>query len=159
MRTTNYDAVVASAPLNVTAAVVRDGVGEIWDPEVTDGRTHSANPLPILPCEPGMRDLTGLVVGRLTVMGFHGRRKKSNRFWSVRCVCGAYEARNERKLLEDRPADYAPLECAKCEHFHDAQERAKAAVTGRWPNGTPANLHGLKTASGDKTLKDMGAVR
>lgn len=160
MRTTNYDALAASHPLNTTAAVVRDGLGESWDPEVTDGRIHSAIPLPLIRCEPGARDLTGLVVDRLTVMGLYCRKPKGARYWSCRCVCGAFEARKERKLLEKRDLPkHDPLECFKCDKLHYAQKSQKAAVSGRWPDGSPANLPGLNTASGSKTLKDMGITR
>lgn len=159
IRTTNFDALAASAPLNTTAAVVRDGLGEHWDPEVTDGRMHSATPIATQPVAPGVEDLTGLVVDRLTVIGFHEKRKAAGRMWVVRCTCGAYEVRRGRLLTAERSSpQHAPLECFKCERLHYSQKCAKAAVTGRWPDGKPCSLHGLNIGGG-KTLRDLGLAR
>lgn len=40
MRATDFSKIAASAPLDKTASIVRDGHGEHYDPSVTDGRLH-----------------------------------------------------------------------------------------------------------------------
>ena len=117
-KTTNWDAVAASAPLDVTAARVMGAVGEpsAFRKKVI-GETYRRDfaPPKVKPREVirGV-NLTGLVVGRLTVIGLADlpeRNKKRNAAWVVRCVCGAYEMRTARAL---RNPEYVPT--ASCSH-------------------------------------------
>ena len=158
-RTTNWDAVAASTPLNTTASVVRDSPGEHWTPLVMDQRIHSDVPIPCAVLPTGAPNLTGLRVGRLVVIGYHSRRKKNGRMWVVRCQCGAYEVRKASKLTAERPADAPELTCVDCEALRHAQHAHHAAVTGRWPSGAPATKPlGLNVQGGSTTLKDLGAL-
>lgn len=160
IRTTNFDRIAASAPLNTTASVVRDGSGEHWTPHKPfDQRVHSDVPIPCAPPPQGATDLTGLRAGRLLVIGFHSRRKKSGRMWVVRCQCGAYEVRKGSKLTEDRPAAAPELTCLDCETLRHAQHAHHAAVTGRWPSGAPAAKPlGLNVQGASTTLNDLGVL-
>jgi 5-methylcytosine-specific restriction endonuclease McrA len=86
-----------------------------------------------------VKNLTGLVVGRLTVIGRYfdpdWRRRKKLR-WVVRCTCGYYEVRRTSALALENP----PLAqmCIQCRNLEDrrngrgpwlAQERAATSTT------------------------------
>ena len=62
-------------------------------------------------------DLTGLKVGKLTVLGvadFPDRREKTPAAWVVRCVCGYYETRRAKTLRKPGYAERA--ECSECHY-------------------------------------------
>lgn len=106
MRTTNFDAIAAAAPLDRQASAVRDGSGDQWTPKISDHQQHwKAPPLPASTFQEriGGRkqiDFTGKVFGRLTVVRFHGVSGGSKQLavWLVRCACGDYEIRRAKSL-------------------------------------------------------------
>lgn len=159
IRTTDFDRIASSAPLNTTASVVRDSPGEHWTPKAKDDRIHSDVPIPCVRLPDGAPDLTGRRAGRLVVIGYHSRRKSNGRMWVVRCQCGTYEVRKGSKLTEERPADAPELTCADCEVLRHAQQAHHAAVTGRWPSGAPATQPlGLNVQGASATLNDLGVL-
>jgi len=159
LRTTDFDRIASSAPLNATASVVRDSPGEHWTPQAKDDRIRSDVPIPCAPLPHGAPDLTGWRTGRLVIIGYHSRRKKNGRMWVVRCLCGAYEVRRGDRLAAQRSPELRELMCMDCEALIDARDRAHAAATGRWPGGKPANITpGLNVQGGGKTLKDLGVL-
>lgn len=102
MKTTQWDRVVTSAPLNATAAVVRDGRGEACgdDPSTAKMRADgslSHLPLPVKAVHPNApnADLVGARIGRYVVLGLADRPKTSGKaaVWVIRCACGNYEHR------------------------------------------------------------------
>ncbi len=108
MRTTNFDVIAASAPLNREASVARDGSGETWGFEVHEQISHwKAPPLPTHRRPHGMSDLSGRSFGLLKVLRFHGYREGKNApaLWLVRCSCGDYETRRHAKLVKGGDAD------------------------------------------------------
>lgn len=122
-KTTNWDAVIASAPLNKDAAVARDGKGTHWTPEMklSRGKVRHFAPIPTKPLKMMYMatNLTGLRVGKLTVVGladFPERNKKRPAAWVVRCVCGYYETRTAKALRN--PAFVATNhECDECRYL------------------------------------------
>ncbi len=100
----NYDKLLAAMPINSTAARVT-GRGVHWAPDVhfSPGEVHSDTPLPTRPWPAsslGQDNLTGRIVGRLTVVGLaaeHGDTANGTR-WVVRCACGAYEHRRTKYI-------------------------------------------------------------
>lgn len=118
MKTVAWDKVISSAPLNKDAAIARDGGGTSWEPEK---KPHSAfirshAPIPVKPRDrTWMVDLTGLKVGKLTVLGvadFPGRKQTAA--WVVRCVCGYYETRKAKTLRCPTYAERAA--CSECDY-------------------------------------------
>lgn len=94
MRTTNFDAIATSAPLDRQASVVRDGSGDLYEFKVPDHQAHwDAPPVPIKPRPAGVEDLTGRKFGQLTAVRYHTNKKNSGSMWLVRCSCGDYELR------------------------------------------------------------------
>jgi len=98
-----FDAVLASVPQGRTAGAVTSR-GTHWEPkDIEDkGLTWSAPPL-MQRFDPGpfnKPDLTGLRVGRFTVVGYlHSSvSPKSRARWVVRCACGDYASRRTRAL-------------------------------------------------------------
>lgn len=106
MRTTNFDAIAASAPLNREASTVRDGSGDQWEAKVPDGVLHWRD-LPALRSPQSLSPVgrqalaatQGMRFGRLTVVGLLDKGTSSApASWVCRCVCGAYEARRMKSL-------------------------------------------------------------
>lgn len=145
-KTTNFDAVVASAPANATAAVVTAG-----------SRTHYESSRKVVPehvhtdIRPPLKDLrrldrnaratavalVGKRIGRLTVIGireepkrFTGGTKRKAR-WVVRCDCGRYEHRLAKALREPKLPDRAM--CSEC--LYQVDRRRFYAEDGPRPLG------------------------
>lgn len=158
MRTTNFDAVVASAPLNRTASVVRDGSGEHWDPVVRATQAHWTSPPPMKSPPTVAPDLTGATTGRLRVVGYYGSSKKSGSRWVVRCTCGDYELRRSKAITNPIVAGDTPPMCCKCTALEDLKKQDQAIRRGRYMDGSPLKV-GVKTSAGLKTLKSLGAAQ
>ncbi len=118
MRTTNFDAIATSAPLDRQASVVRDGSGDSFDGRVPDWHSHwKAPPLPEAIRPANCPDLSGTRAGRLTVIRYHGRNPKKGSKWLVRCTCGDYEIRYApaiKRASEDH-------KCQACDWFTHVQ--------------------------------------
>jgi hypothetical protein len=98
MKTTQWDRVASSAPLNKTAGIVRDGKGSDNGTRRQVSQGLRDTPFVLKPVPTDLPDYTGTVHGRLTVMGLidpipSGMTKNANRGarWSLRCICGRYE--------------------------------------------------------------------
>lgn len=120
-RTTDWDAVLTSSPVNTDAALTRDGRGKGWVPEVRQslGHVRSHAPLPMKPAITGV-DLTGFRCGKLTVVGLADmpeRNAKRPAAWVVRCVCGYYETRTAKALRS--PEYAAKAACNECTYLRE----------------------------------------
>lgn len=93
-------------PINSTAARVI-AAGEQFEYRQLACEICSDLPLALALLPEGFEDLTGSVVGRLTVVGFYAVKK--NR-WACRCVCGRYCVRGARAIK----AACADAACAQC---------------------------------------------
>lgn len=119
-KTTNWDAVVASAPLNADAAKALNAVGESFVPRrevVNETAFRSDVPPQMRRLPPDAPNLAGMKVGKLTVIGLaaFGKGGKNRRAaWVVRCACGWYETRSA-KVLRD-PAYAARAMCGECDY-------------------------------------------
>lgn len=101
VRTTNFDAVAASAPLDRQASVIRDGSGEVWEAKICPSILHFKAPPQQVSRKPRNKaDLTGRVYGRLTVVRYHTTSGAGRGIWLLRCVCGDYELRRGEKIRE-----------------------------------------------------------
>lgn len=132
IRTTNFDAVAAAAPLNREASTVRDGSGDLWEPKIKATTKHWNAPPPPEAERPEDRpDLSGRVIDRLTVIRYHGPRKGG--FWLVRCACGDYELRRSKFIENPPPRSGEQVHaCAACDYLHHIRWKAKNhAVAGR----------------------------
>lgn len=141
----HWDAILASAPLNVTAGrVVSKGVDFVpaaqptehsWDGPpamVRIGRHHRANP--------SFVDLTGRRVGRLTVLGMaHGLGKEAiGALWVCRCTCGRYVGRRAKSLKTIKPEEAMCGTCRYTAHLRaavegdGARQRAESEKARKW---------------------------
>lgn len=117
MRTMNWDAVAAAAPLDRQASTVRDGSGEHDTPRrlPNENYVHSETPLPVRAPLPNSVDLTGRGLGRMVVIGLAppkgGRNVKAA--WVVRCACGRFEHRTAKYICN--PAANADACCIQCD--------------------------------------------
>jgi hypothetical protein len=99
----------------------------------------SHTPLPLRPAvERGSGDdLTGRILGRLTVVGLSARRSTKKRAagqrdrWVCRCVCGRYCERRAKVIMDEAQADRS--QCDECNHSRKLRERG----TGYWGDGAP----------------------
>ena len=116
LRTSSIETVVASQPVNGTAARVM-GRGVHWEPPakvIEPWHVWSDTPLPTFPVPPSAPDLTGFKVCRLTVVGYGGPGSGGAK-WVVRCACGAY-GHNKAKFLYSEAARTQGM-CKKCNYF------------------------------------------
>lgn len=148
MRTTDFDRLATLAPLNATAAIVRDGLGEHHDgPNLGERQHWKAPPLPLEPRPANLPDLTGQQFGRLTVIRFHGRSGVSKPvfMWLVRCACGDYEVRRHKKLLNNANPETC---CGVCDHTLQLRARASKTPTARSRRNDDLRLDAI--ASGER---------
>jgi hypothetical protein len=103
MKTSDFYAVAPLAPVNSTAGrVASRGEHFVYKPKASTARSHAPLPCGPKPDTPQFVDLTGMKVGRLTVVGYAVQtgENKSGSLWNVRCVCGFYEQRRRKALLK-----------------------------------------------------------
>lgn len=102
-KTTPYDKLATSRPINKLAAMQLSS-GTHWQPNVKlnpHGRRWETPPTTkrLNGRAKTFVDLTGLVVGRFTVVGCLGKlNPKKKAVWLVRCACGNNETRGARYL-------------------------------------------------------------
>jgi hypothetical protein len=157
IRTMDWDAVAAAAPLDKAASVVRDGAGEHYDPEAL-GQPHWTTPPPTTKAPGHRADLTGVSVGRLRVVGYSHSHPKGGSRWVVRCTCGDYELRTSKAIEEPGPNGTHEPMCRKCGRMEYMKREAKAALAGVWDDGRPYDRIGLRTTTGHRRLKDEVAA-
>lgn len=146
IRTTNFDALAAAAPLDRQASVIRDGSGDLWDGRVQATQAHwKAPPIPVHERPEDQPDLTGLRQGRLTAIRYHETRTKPRRHqWLVRCDCGDYEVRRAEVIADHRGEHEAC--CQACDWlriirnrvsgpYSVARRKADEAMLGRLAEG------------------------
>lgn len=131
MRTTNFDVIAASAPLNREASVVRDGSGDQYEGKAPEYHAHwKAPPLPEDQFRPetGGEDMTGVRFGRMVVVRYHRRHPRLRvAQWLVRCACGDYELRRTRAIK----AAQEDHKCQVCDWFTHVQFQRDAERRGR----------------------------
>lgn len=129
MKTAAWDRIISSTPLNTDAAKARDGGGFSWSPEVSfaPGKVHTHAPPKMrpVPLNRTCPNLTGLKVGKLTVVGLAAKTTSDGAAWVVRCVCGYYETRKTKTLRKDGYA--AEAMCDECSYVR----RLKAGLIKR----------------------------
>ncbi len=155
MRTTNYDALATLAPLDATAATVRDATGEHWDAPVSEGdlqwdicpklveifESHTENAT--------FENLTGRRFGRLTVRGLLdyeaagvARHEKKGGRWVCRCDCGEFTAKFRKALITARHEQ----RCRKCDYLDHIKWRASQRNTSTSRGQEAARLDKLAGA-------------
>lgn len=141
VRTMNFDALAASAPLDAKASTVRDGAGDLWEPKLKAPHRHwKAPPPPLAALPPNAEDLAGRKVGRLTVVRYHGKVGKFGR-WLVRCQCGDYELRRRTAIVNYRPGDGRnEASCQACDYLRHIRWVAANAGSGRARNASDAAM-------------------
>lgn len=120
-----FDAVLASVPNGATAGRVASR-GNHYEPNIDFGdKFHGDAPPPMRKFDPGLaknpefKNLTGLKVGRLTVVGLARQVSETHgALWVVRCVCGDYEYRRTRTLLKTKRPDMQ-----MCHVCYDLQQK------------------------------------
>ena len=130
MRTTNFDAIAAAAPLDRSASVVRDGSGDAYEGKVPSWHEHwTAPPLPEgrFSGRNGGDDLTGVRFGRGMVVVRYHRSHRNGAQWLVRCPCGDYELRRSKAV---RSADDEHV-CQACDWFRHVQYQRDAERKGK----------------------------
>jgi hypothetical protein len=113
------------------------------------GKAHSSTPIASRrPAanelgQPNFKDLTGIRIGRFTVLGIASEISTGNgQNWVVRCVCGIYETRKAKFIKAcvagNNPGEHEPM-CDCC------------AYTRRLQNG---KYHPKKAAAAAQAIQD-----
>lgn len=155
MKIVDYDRIGIAAPLNATAATVRDGSGEHWDGRVSHTALHWADrpPLRVLtPCElnnNAINGLLGLRKGRFTCIGVLDyaalgivRGKDAKLPFVCRCDCGEFEVRSPKALRNPLNDDDM---CGKCAHLRSLQYRYAKGATKATRRDDETRLEALAT--------------
>ena len=143
-----WDAVLASSPLNATAGAVTSKGYQFNSNNVVKEHSWDGPPAMVkldqsILAQPGFVDLTGMVVGRLKVLGMLARNKAGSNgaLWVCRCSCGKYVGRRSKPLKQgvtDRCDD-----CNYTAHLAwaaaggVARERAEAPEARKWSTPQP----------------------
>lgn len=115
MRTTNWDAVITSAPLNKQAAMMRDGRSTaevkvensyVEQPTVRDFRDFHGS---------AEQDLRGKRFGQLSVIGLADRKSA----WVSKCDCGKYAIHTSKGLKSLAASNRAY--CGECDYVRRVQ--------------------------------------
>lgn len=148
IRTTNFDALATSAPLDRQASAMRDGSGDQWEAKIPDYHLRWIAPpalRPVASLEPNAQvlaaSLIGQRIGRVVVLGIllEETRKKKAR-WVVRCDCGYYEARIAKVLGSGDPAR---MMCAACDKVDQLRQFSTRPNTKRSRKASAAMLDRL----------------
>jgi hypothetical protein len=121
MKTVDYDALAASSPVNAQAArdmSARDTEGRDVEPDRLELWATKKDPAKYSAMYAKFRDLTGLVKGRLTVIGMVEGGNTAGARWMVRCVCGRYETRRTKALRPTNQND----RCTECDKLSRLQK-------------------------------------
>jgi hypothetical protein len=137
-----FDAVAPLLPGDRVAGRV-SGKGEHFEWVVDSHNVHSDMPIRLRQATPRERmsptyiDLTGVVIGRLTVLGIAAASPQDKKRWVVRCKCGGYEQRRSKfiKRCLSGSNEHEPmcLWCGKTNQLrmgiHDQRKSEAAAET------------------------------
>lgn len=152
IRTTNFDAVAASSPLDRQASVIRDGSGDLYDKPLAGVRVERwLAPPPLKPLSdhsaPGrvlVQAFMGTRLGRVTVLGiWAGTNPRKNSVWVCRCDCGYYEGLKMKSL--NRLGDAAA--CSHCQQTDRLRAMASAPSTGSSRNASGKRLDRMAVGS------------
>jgi hypothetical protein len=138
VKTADLDAVIASVPVDKTAARQMSG-GVHWDAKKKINQTHRDAPCRMIPIPAGTPNHTGKKFGRLTVVGLIERNgHHKGPLWQVRCVCGQYETRRGKTVKNASDADM----CQMCAHLEQLKRKEREWREGRNPGYLAGKLGG-----------------
>lgn len=124
MKTSSFDRIATSAPLNKTAAVVAGKSGIHWTPKKKILQPRYDSPQPTFPVPKDMPDVNGRSFGRFKVIGYLGRDGK----WLVRCGCSIYEERTTKSVIN--PKNTVDC-CQECQHLLQIKRNQHWLRTGK----------------------------
>lgn len=117
MKTTDWDRVVTSAPLNKDAALARDGKGTSWTPARQFTNVFETPPLMRKYTDVAHNDLTGRRFQKFVVLGL--RQEGSG--WVCRCDCGRYSIQHKGGLLKQQSLGRAY--CGECDYVEEMKAK------------------------------------
>lgn len=136
VRTTNFDAIAAAAPLDRTASVIRDGSGDLWEPSIPETFKRWFAP-PVMKPRAWLLARSAVAAqlldrrfGRLVVLGVLDEPGKTEKAaWVVRCDCSYYETRKAKTLLAGKAT--CCLVCYKVETLRATPSAGTTATRRR----------------------------
>lgn len=140
MKTTDFDRIASSAPLNTDAAKTY-GMTGTGDLEYhTRARQHWDAPPKTMPVPKGTEDRTGTKFGKFRVVGLLGSKNAKGSLWLVRCLCGQYESRRSRSIGREVNANDCCTRCRRIETAKRKYERQQYFDRhGHWPHEAPSS--------------------
>lgn len=138
MRTMNFDAIAASAPLDRTASAVRDGSGDAWTPQKRTKVFHTDTPK-LSPDAPGSSvgaefeaSIKGLRFGRFVVVGRSVvQNPKRGASWLCRCDCGQFENRKAKAMRSPLAGEDCCYQCMALRRLQKAKPTSRSADAAR----------------------------
>jgi hypothetical protein len=108
----SIEKIINRKPVNKTTALVALAqTTELHQVDIIEAEWHRLSPFPLKKVPPATIDLTGLRVGRLTVVGLCDETRQGKKArWCVRCDCGSHERRTA-KGMQSESSD----RCQACE--------------------------------------------
>lgn len=123
MKTTSWDAIVTSSPIDKQAAIARDGKGIGASPQATLSNTFEAPP-------PVVEILTGQRFGKLVVFGLCVPTDSNRRIiWVCRCDCGRYTKVSAKAL--PKQAEIGRAHCGECDYWTGVRNGTVSAPKDR----------------------------
>jgi hypothetical protein len=125
-QTNDHHKIVTSRPVDGTAARVVAQGPKGYDSGKKILQALSPTPFATIPLPanaPSLVDLTGWRRGKLTVIGFHGKKR-----WVCRCVCGYYTLRSARALKNEHNIQDM---CDRCRQVTYLRYRSYFEQTGQ----------------------------
>jgi hypothetical protein len=108
---TDFSRILTSAPVNATAAR-QTSKGEHFKPRV-QVLDYLDDPTPMRPVPPNKQDFTGVVVGRITVLGLSTiERRDGDPRWLCKCKCGRFALRRSKAIRKGTMPD----RCGWCDY-------------------------------------------
>lgn len=120
LKTTNWDAVIASAPLDRQASIIRDGRGEALD-VVIENSFKECPPLRPYSDVPA-NDLRGKRFGSLVAIGLSERTGTNGKGagWVFQCDCGHYTRMSKKGVERQVAIDRA--RCGECDYIEGVRK-------------------------------------
>lgn len=129
-----FDRILTSVPIDKTAAR-QLSKGEHWEPDVKITQRHWDTPPKLRKKYKGSHSLIGVRSGRLTVVGYFGRKQSPNgktkgaqsQLWLVKCDCGDFETRTGKALKKKKSGQDR---CENCQYFERMKRREYFLANG-----------------------------
>lgn len=161
VRSSKGEIAARGTPISREAAALRQGAEEIDEARRTK-RTHwTAPPIPKARRPADLPDLSGRVVGRMVVWGYHSSQFADGQ-WLVRCACGDYEIRRGNFITSNADGEHSCEVCFRSRRL--IAERTRSTRESRrgeaeWLDASASGVRGELVGGGGAKVASMTLAR